>query len=106
VCGYISQYNVDGFAKKKDGNPLVRLKELGMPILGKNGSKEGFCFFVAGELSAKQPDALNALRMMSSWMKEGKLKSRESITHGIESCVPAFIGMMKGQNFGKTAVQF
>jgi hypothetical protein len=48
---------------------MVRLKELGMPILGKDGSTEGFCFFYAGELSTKQPDALDALRAMSGWMK-------------------------------------
>jgi len=27
------------------------------------------------------------------------------VTHGIESMVPAFIGMLEGRNFGKTLVK-
>ena len=36
----------------------------------------------------------------------GELKHRESVTHGLESCADAFIGMLKGANFGKTIVAF
>ena len=56
-------------------------------------------------IDARQPDAGEALRTMSGWIKEGKLKYRESVTHGLDSSVDAFIGMLRGENFGKTMVQ-
>ena len=37
--------------------------------------------------------------------KTGKLKYRESTTDGLDSCVDAFIGMPRGENFGKTMVR-
>ncbi len=85
--------------------PLQRLREAGLKDLGKEGSTEGFRFFHFMELAARQPDAGEALRTMSGWIKEGKLKYRESVTHGLDSCVDAFIGMLRGENFGKTMVQ-
>ena len=42
---------------------------------------------------------------MSGWIAAGSLKYRESITDGIESSVGAFIGMLQGDNFGKTIVR-
>ncbi len=42
---------------------------------------------------------------MSGWIKEGKLKYRETVTHGLDSSVDAFIGMLRGENFGKAIVQ-
>jgi len=71
----------------------------------RGGSTEGFRFFHFFELAARQPDAGEALRTMSGWIKEGKLKYRESVTHGLDSSVDAFIGMLRGENFGKTMVQ-
>ena len=86
---------------------MVRLKEVGLPVLGRGRASDGgFAFFGFTELAAVQPDARNALEEMSGWMKEGKLAHRESVTRGIGSCVPAFIGMLRGENFGKTMVQF
>jgi NADPH-dependent curcumin reductase CurA len=35
----------------------------------------------------------------------GKIKYRESIAQGIESAPAAFIGLLKGQNFGKQLVK-
>ena len=46
------------------------------------------------------------LSELSAQLKSGELKHLESVTHGLESAVPAFIGMLKGENFGKTIVQF
>ena len=74
-------------------------------MLGKEGSTEGFAFFAFSQLAAKHPDAGEALRTLSGWIEDGKLKYRESVTHGLDSSVDAFIGMLRGENFGKTLVK-
>jgi NADPH-dependent curcumin reductase CurA len=35
----------------------------------------------------------------------GKLRPRESIAKGLEAAPEAFLGMLKGKNFGKQLVQ-
>jgi NADPH-dependent curcumin reductase CurA len=42
---------------------------------------------------------------MSGWLAKGKIKYREDITQGLENAPAAFIGMLKGENFGKQVVQ-
>ena len=42
---------------------------------------------------------------ISGWLAAGKIKYREDITQGIENAPAAFIGMLKGENFGKQVVQ-
>ena len=42
---------------------------------------------------------------MSRWVKEGKMKWRETILDGIERAPEAFIGLFKGDNFGKMLVR-
>ncbi|XP_015123536.1 prostaglandin reductase 1 [Diachasma alloeum] len=39
------------------------------------------------------------------WIKEGKLKYRETVTDGFESTFKAFTGMLKGENVGKAIVR-
>ncbi|KOB68074.1 Prostaglandin reductase 1 [Operophtera brumata] len=39
------------------------------------------------------------------WVREGKLKYREHITHGFERADEAFIGLFTGDNTGKTLVK-
>eukprot|EP00935_MAST-01C_sp_MAST-1C-sp1_P000475 g475.t1 len=107
VCGWVSQYNNPNNNKpkaKQVDTPLVRLAQVG---LGDLAEQESFAFrmFNFMELQARQPEATNALKAMSDWIKEGKLKYSESITDGIESCADAFIGMLNGKNFGKTMVR-
>jgi|TARA_Y100000310_G_scaffold231230_1_gene233747 hypothetical protein len=103
ICGFIAHYNLT--AEQQRPTPLERLRAEGLQVLGKDGSAEGFAFFAFAQLSAKHPDAEEALRTLSGWIKEGKLKYRESVSDGLDSCVPAFIGMLRGENFGKTMVR-
>ena len=42
---------------------------------------------------------------MSKWIKEGKLKYKEDIVKGIENAPKTFIGMLNGENFGKTLIK-
>ncbi len=39
------------------------------------------------------------------WSRDGKLSYRETVAQGLESAPAAFIGLLKGQNFGKQLVK-
>lgn len=39
------------------------------------------------------------------WYKEGKLQSQETLTEGFKNMPRALIGIMKGENMGKTVVR-
>ena len=42
---------------------------------------------------------------MSEWRKAGKMTWRETVVEGIERAPEAFIGLFKGENFGKMLVK-
>jgi len=46
-----------------------------------------------------------ALKELGSHVIAGRIKYRESIAHGIESAPQAFLGMLRGANFGKQLVK-
>lgn len=99
VCGFISQYNNMG----KEKTPLVRLREIGLKPMSK-GRADGFRFFFWSE-PPFMPRLGQALRDISGWIKEGKIKYRESVTEGLDKTVDTFAGMLRGENFGKTLIK-
>jgi NADPH-dependent curcumin reductase CurA len=42
---------------------------------------------------------------MLGWMKAGKLHWREDMVQGLTNAPKAFIGLLKGENFGKLVVK-
>ncbi len=46
-----------------------------------------------------------ALKELGAHVAAGRIRYRESIAHGLENAPAAFIGMLKGQNFGKQLVK-
>lgn len=46
-----------------------------------------------------------AIADLTSWYKQGLIKPREDIAHGIETVPNAFVRMLKGENFGKQLVK-
>lgn len=60
---------------------------------------EGFIVFDYAKQYGK------AVEDMSNWIKEGKLKSRETIIHGIENTPDALVSLFKGDNTGKMLVK-
>lgn len=46
-----------------------------------------------------------AVAELTQAVKDGKLKYRESVAQGLERAPQAFIGMLKGENFGKQVVK-
>lgn len=42
---------------------------------------------------------------MQKWIHEGTFKVQQSVTFGIDNAVQGFLGMLKGDNFGKAVLQ-
>ena len=88
VCGMISGYNGEPVAMANPALILVsRLKMQG---------------FIVSEHMELWPAALKELATM---VATGKLKYRESIADGLAAAPEAFIGLLKGHNFGKQLVK-
>jgi len=89
VCGLISQYNAtDPYGVKTFQSILTnRIKVQG---------------FIVSDRMELWPKALADL---SGWVAGGKIKYRETVTQGIENAPEAFIGLLKGENFGKQLVK-
>jgi NADPH-dependent curcumin reductase CurA len=92
ICGYISQYNVTD--RNKFESPETVLGAMPKPPFHR--------FFLVGEWREEFPKATAEL---AEWFKEGKLKYRESIVEGIENAPRAFIGLLRGENFGKQLIK-
>jgi NADPH-dependent curcumin reductase CurA len=45
------------------------------------------------------------MREMPQWIREGRMKYREDIADGLENAPAAFMGLLKGKNFGKQLVR-
>jgi len=58
--------------------------------------------FIVSEHMEVWPEALKELGTMVAM---GKLKYRETVAQGIESAPEAFLGLLKGKNFGKQLVK-
>ncbi|KAK9886582.1 hypothetical protein WA026_017511 [Henosepilachna vigintioctopunctata] len=89
VCGSISNYNDTEESKA----PAVQ-----RIVVGKQLKMEGFLF--------KQflNDYQQGVMQLTQWLKEGKIKSKETITEGFENTFKAFTDMLKGKNYGKAVV--
>jgi len=57
---------------------------------------------IVSDFAARHGDFL---RDMSGWVREGKVKHREFVTEGLDSAPAAFMGLLKGANFGKQLVR-
>ena len=88
VCGMIARY---------DGAPVpLQHPEL---ILTQRLKVQGF-------IVNEQPDVWpQALRQLGELVAQKKLHFRESIAQGIENVPEAFLGLLKGRNFGKQLVR-
>ena len=92
ICGYVSNYNDEDMASAI--TPFHILKEL--------DNVPEHRFFVVTEWHAQW---VEATKQLGAWIKEGKIKYRESIGEGIENAPELFRGMLKGRNFGKQLVR-
>ena len=93
VCGLISEYNNFGETSPKWAGKMMRA------VLTKRLTIRGF---IVSDFAARHRDFL---RDMSQWVREGKVKHKEFITEGLDSAPAAFMGLLKGANFGKQLVR-
>ena len=96
MCGMISQYNIAPGADAAGAPPGPNLG----PVVRKRLRIQGFIVFDSGW----QRYAQFRLEMLG-WMNAGKLHWREDVVDGIEKMPQAFIGLLKGENFGKLVVK-
>ena len=93
VCGLIAHYN------DTDAKPPKWAASMMRAVLTKRLTIRGF---IVSDLAARRADFL---REMSGWVREGKVKYKEFVTEGLDSAPAAFIGLLKGANFGKQLVR-
>ncbi len=92
ICGYVSHYN--------DGD--ITKAELPADILKKLDNVPEHRFFVVTEWVDRW---MEATEQLGAWVKEGRIKYRESIGEGIENAPELFRGLLRGKNFGKQLVK-
>ncbi|MBD9402634.1 NADP-dependent oxidoreductase [Comamonas sp. CMM02] len=88
MCGMIAGY--DGQSLPLQNPALILVNR--MKIEG----------FIVSEHMQVWPEALTELATL---VAQGKLRPRETIAQGIESAPQAFLGLLKGKNFGKQLVK-
>ncbi|XP_018318687.1 prostaglandin reductase 1 [Agrilus planipennis] len=92
ICGSISTYN-------NDSGDLPKAPEIQTPIKMK-------CVTMGAIRVLDYKDRwLEGINQNLQWIKEGKLKYRETITNGFENTFNAFVSMLQGGNIGKAIVK-
>jgi NADPH-dependent curcumin reductase CurA len=94
VCGLIAQYNMSELPPQPDRSPLLLRAILTKRLL--------FRGFIVGDFASEFEEAY---RELATWVREGRIKYREDIVEGLDQAVPAFLGLLKGRNFGKLLVR-
>ncbi|ALR18240.1 NADP-dependent oxidoreductase [Vibrio natriegens] len=90
VCGMIADYNAD----KPQPGPSNLLQ-----INTKKLTMQGFIVMDYWDLAGE------FVEQMGQWIKEGKVKSEETVYEGLENAAEAFIGLFEGKNKGKMLVK-
>jgi hypothetical protein len=94
VCGLIAHYNDTALPSGPDRTPILMRS-----VLSKRLTLRGFIvtdFF---------PKMGEFFRDMPGWVGAGKIKYREDVVQGLEKAPEAFLGLLKGKNFGKLLVK-
>ena len=89
LCGMISMYNATQPVPGPTNLAYIIIKQLTM---------QGF--IVTDHFDKMQQFYAD----MGKWIAEGKIKWKETVVDGIENAPKAFIGLFKGENFGKMIV--
>ena len=92
VCGLISQYNGQGTSAPTALDEWMRW------ILVRRLTVRGF---IVSDLAPRYPEFIET---MAGWLREGRVRVHEQVHEGFDQIVPAFLGMLRGDNVGKTLV--
>lgn len=89
LCGLVAQYNATGPVPGPDLRPVLVNRAL-----------------VQGFIVSDHMHRLPAfLADCVAWMREGRLRYREDVVDGLAAAPEAFIGLLRGRNFGKLIVR-
>jgi NADPH:quinone reductase len=89
ICGQVSQYNLERPEPTFHPGLLIVCR----------ARMQGFLVF---DYAHRYDEAGQRL---ARWVAEGKIRYREDVTEGLENAPRAFIGMLNGENRGKTLVK-
>jgi NADPH-dependent curcumin reductase CurA len=90
VCGMISRYDLE--------EPAPGPRNLHL-LIGKRLHLQGF---LVGDHANQRP---RFERAVAEWVREGKVKVKETFVDGLENMARAFIDMLRGANTGKMIVR-
>ncbi len=90
MCGMIDMYNATGPVAGPSNLDYVIQKQLSM---------QGFI------VSDHMDLLMQFYSDIGKWISEGKIKWKKTVIDGIENAPRAFIGLFKGENFGKMIVK-
>jgi NADPH-dependent curcumin reductase CurA len=90
LCGSISQYNA--------ADPQMGPRLLGL-FVGRRVNMRGF---IVWDFNGQYGPAM---RQMGEWVRSGRIKYKEDVVEGIAGAPRAFIGLLRGENFGKLQVK-
>lgn len=94
ACGMISQYN----SKPEELYPIRNL----MQVVAKRLTIRGF---IVGDANMGPKYAKDHQEKLQKWISDGSFKVRMSVTDGIDNGVEGFLGMLRGDNFGKAVLK-
>ncbi|MGL1832203.1 NADP-dependent oxidoreductase [Rhodocyclaceae bacterium SMB388] len=95
VCGLISQYNATALPDGPD-----RMNLLLGTILRKRMTVRGFIVF--DDFGHLYPEFA---KQMGAWIKAGDVQYREEMIEGLELAPAAFVGLLRGEAFGKRVIK-
>lgn len=94
VCGLISQYNATALPEGPD-----RMNYLMGQLLRRRITMRGFIVF--DDFGHLYPEFA---QQVGAWVRAGQIKYREEVISGFEQAPRAFIGLLRGEAFGKRVV--
>ncbi|ATG40868.1 NADP-dependent oxidoreductase [Phaeobacter piscinae] len=94
LCGLISQYNATALPDGPD-----RMNYLMGQLLRKRITMRGFIVF--DDFGHLYPEFA---KQMTGWVQDGKVKYREEMIEGLEQAPAAFVGLLRGEAFGKRVI--
>lgn len=90
LCGQIALYNTTETPMGPRLQPMLLTRSVLM---------QGF---IVGDFKDRFSEGIQQL---AKWVKEGKIKTTETIEHGFENLPKALLGLFKGENTGKMVVE-
>ncbi len=90
ICGRISEVNLE--------QPELAPRPTGALLINR-ARMQGFLIF---DHLGRYPEGI---KQMAAWIASGEIKYKEDIVEGLEDAPRAFIGLLRGENFGKLLIK-